>query len=105
MLSHSTEIDEAARQEIEDSHALTPVAVACAAARAWGGDLRSWRARVSRWGNPQDPHTFPAWALPIIVAVTGRDPFTAILLRAALAKRRPGVRRVRRGQGGKVGAA
>jgi len=93
-MSLSTEMDEAARLVIEEGHALTPVAEACAAERSWGGDLRSWRARVSRWGNPHDPHTCPAWALPIIVGITGRDSFTSILLRAALRKRRPSVRKV-----------
>jgi hypothetical protein len=93
-MSLSTEIDEAARAAIEEAHALTPVAIRCAAERGWAGELRSWRARVSRWGNPRDPHVFPAWALPIIVEITGRDPFTAILLRAALKRRRPAMRKV-----------
>jgi len=93
-MSLSTEIEEAARVAIEETHSLTPVAERCAAEREWGGDLRSWRARVSRWGNHHDPHTVPAWALPIIVSVTGRDPFTSILLRAALRRmrRKPALR-------------
>ena len=104
-MSLSTEIDEAAREAIEETHALTPVAIRCAAERGWAGDLRDWRARVSRWGNPRDAHMFPAWALPILVEVTGRDPFTSILLRAALRRRRPGIRKAPARERGRAGAA
>lgn len=93
MLSLSEEIDEAARVVIEEAHALTPVAERCAAERGWSGSRRSWRARVSRWGSHHDPHTCPAWALPILVQVTGRDPFTPILLRAGLKRMRKPARR------------
>ena len=106
MLSLSREIEDAARIAIEDAHALTAVAERCAAERCWAGGLRSWRARVSQWGNPHDLHVFPAWALPIIVSVTGRDPFTSILLRAAMHRmRRKPARKVEPRGRGQTGAA
>ena len=85
-MNFQEEIHRALRDAIEEAQCLSLVAAHCAHTFGWSGTLREWRARVSRWGNPSDPHRYPAEAIPIIRMCSGRDPFTSIILRSGMAE-------------------
>jgi len=72
--------------------------VALALKRRFGWRLsdRAAVARLSMMLSPRDPHQFPADALLDVVAITGRDEVTPMLLRAGM--RRAGMARVRPGK-------
>ena len=88
-MNFQKEIHRALRETIEETGCLTLVAAHCAHTFGWSGTLRDWRARVSRWGNPHDPHRYPAEAIPIIRMCSGRDPFTSIILRSEMVEPEP----------------
>ncbi len=83
------EIQKALHDTIQETGCLAQVAAHCAHTFGWGGNLRVWKARVSQWGNTRDPHRYPAEAIPIIRMCSGRDPFTSIILRAAITEPEP----------------
>ena len=60
----------------------------------WTCSAHAAESKVSQWFSGKSPHQLPARALPVLVRVTGLDPFTPILLRAAIDGRKPAMRRV-----------
>ena len=85
-MNFQEEIHTALREAIEESQCLSVVAAHCAHTFGWSGTLRDWRARVSRWGNPNDSHRYPAEAIPIIRMCCGKDPFTSIILLSGMSE-------------------
>ncbi len=61
-------------------------------------------ARFSQMLSATDPHGLLAVALPIIVRITGVDPFTPILVRESVRGRRRQMKLVRRGRAEKLRA-
>ena len=78
------EMLDAVRRMILETNSFQAVAAALREGRGWHCTQRGAEARLSHMLSPDDAHCFPAEELPVVIALTGRDDVTPILLRASL---------------------
>jgi len=82
------EITRAAYRMLIESGAHQEFAEWCRREFRWRGSLRNAVSRVSQWTNPRNPHRLPGDAIPGLIATTGLDLITPILLRVRLRRQR-----------------
>lgn len=88
-----SEVVECARAALLETGSYGRFARAVKAHFGWTCTVRQAEARVAHWLSPECPHHLPAAVLPLLVEITGRDPFTSLLVEARARSRKPALRK------------